>query len=249
MNSDIWTTLAAPLTKDEVSWRIDGKTTEKNGSFSARVVAYADVPVVVRRLDSVVPGEWQFKASDPVGSADGDGVAQKAIRGSLTIRGVTREDYGQGPDEKQALTDAIKRTARLFGIALELWDMGPVWVAVSDGGKYPKITGDPWAEYQRKQRSGTSSGPASAGTAGVRRNASPPHGEGSAPVTTPVSDATDFIMPIGKQRGRKIGLIASDDLRNAVEWCHSHQLTRKHADLLSAIARVLLSREQRESAA
>lgn len=143
--TDIWTKLAAPIAREDLQWRIDGKPAQRGGKWFARAVCYADVPVVVARLDAVVPGEWDFTtaALRPHGTPN----EEVAVKGRLQVLGVIREDVGQGPDYKQALTDAIKRTARLFGIALELWTMGPVWVEVDGEGKYAKIVGDPWRAY------------------------------------------------------------------------------------------------------
>jgi hypothetical protein len=247
MPNTIWQDLAAPLSKDECSWRIDGKPKAKDGRFFARVVAYCDVPAVVRRLDRVAPGRWEFKASEPFGSADKDGVVIKAVRGTLTVDGVTREDYGEGPDEKQALTDAFKRAARLFGIALELWDMDPVWTDVSDDTKYAKITGDPWAKY-KKQEGGTGGAAIAAGsersTTDTSQRQSParqPNAQG----TTQASalPGADYVMPIGKNRGKKLKEIDSATLSDIAAWVHDKQFQKKHADLLIAIASVLKARE------
>lgn len=237
--STTWEELSAPLTKDEVSFRIDGKPTEKDGKFIARVVAYADVPVVVRRLDKAAPGRWQFRASDPYPSADSDGVVVKAVRGSLTIDGVTREDYGEGPDEKQALTDALKRTARLFGVALELWDAGPIWTDVSDGGKYAKIVGDPWAKYAKQNggnTGGAQSAPRQAGATSAAK-------ETSQSVTAQSSDPAAFVMPIGKNRGKKLGDVETIVLQEAAAWVMEKSLDHKYADFLIAVGKVLAIRE------
>lgn len=234
MPETIWEKLAAPLTKDEVSWRIDGKPNEKNGRFSARVVAYCDVPAVVRRLDRVAPGRWSFAASLPVETADKDGVVSKAVKGSLTVDGIQREDYGVGPDEKQALTDALKRTARLFGIALELWDMDPVWTEVSDGTKYAKITGDPWGKYKRSE-GGRTGGPATAGAAGTHN---PP-----ATAQPSALPGPDYVMPIGKKRGTKVGELDTATLQEAAAWVHEKNFAKKYPDLLIAISATLKARE------
>lgn len=149
--ADVWTRLAAPLSRDAVQWRLDSEPQQRDGRWYARVVAYADVPAVRERLDAVVPGEWDFTAT-PIGpSPDGK---EFAMKGTMQVLGVRREDVGQGPDPKQALTDALKRTARLFGVGIELWTFGAVYVEVDSSSKYAKIVGDPWA------RVGAAPGPA-----------------------------------------------------------------------------------------
>jgi hypothetical protein len=46
------------------------------------------------------------------------------IRGTLTIDGVSRPEYGEGADPKKALSDFLKRAAMRFGVALDLWAKG-----------------------------------------------------------------------------------------------------------------------------
>lgn len=149
--TDVWARLREPMEARDIQWRIDGKSTERDGRHFARVVAYCDVPAVFRRLDAVVPGEWDYTAEVIPGTGtDNNGQPVVAVKGRLQVLGVIREDVGQGADYKTANTDAFKRTARLFGIALELWEMdGPLFVQVS-AGKFPKIEEDCNAAYERK---------------------------------------------------------------------------------------------------
>lgn len=172
--ADVWARLAARIPRDEIQWRIDGKPTERDGGWYARQVAWADVPVVVRRLDSVVPGDWSFTAEVIGPCTTRDGEKGVAVKGRLSILGVVREDVGVDTDEKAALTDAIKRTARLFGIALELWEFPQSWVQVSDDGKYAKITGDSWEAHDRAvaRRDGTPA-PRSSNGNGARTKPAP----------------------------------------------------------------------------
>ena len=43
------------------------------------------------------------------------------IRGTLTVGGVSRPEYGQGPNPLEAVSHFIRRAAMRFGIALDLW--------------------------------------------------------------------------------------------------------------------------------
>lgn len=43
------------------------------------------------------------------------------IRGTMTIGGISRPEYGDGDDPKKAVSDFIKRGAMRFGVALDLW--------------------------------------------------------------------------------------------------------------------------------
>lgn len=101
-----------------------------------------------------------------------------------------------------------------------------------------------------QQRSGGSraSGPASAGTGAVGHKA--PSETGAAPTTQPrrTSDtlgADDYVMPIGKQKGKTLGQIATDDLVSAATWIEDKSLTKKYGELLTGIKIVLAAREVR----
>lgn len=59
----------------------------------------------------------------------------------LTVCGVTRLGYGDGPDPKQRIGDAIRNAAMRFGVALDLWakedlqamhvETDPKWLAAT----------------------------------------------------------------------------------------------------------------------
>lgn len=147
--TDIWAALAAPLPKDKIDWRIDGRPA--NGQ--ARFVAYIDSHFVRERLDSAVPGLWSSKLTREPDAHDKSGVATFVYHCSLTIKGtddegVTREDVGEGDSPKTAATDAFKRAAVRFGIGAELYAMGTNYVPCDERGR-PTV--DPQENYERKQ--------------------------------------------------------------------------------------------------
>jgi hypothetical protein len=56
----------------------------------------------------------------------------------LTVAGVTRYGYGDGPDPKQCISDAIRNAAMRFGVALDLWskeDLQSSPAAATQGGE------------------------------------------------------------------------------------------------------------------
>lgn len=53
----------------------------------------------------------------------------------------------------------------------------------------------------------------------------------------------DYLMPIGKNRGKRVGDLDTETLSGVAEWVNEKQFQKKHADLLIAIASVLKSRE------
>lgn len=146
----IWSRIAAPLPAGEIQWRQDGKIVSRDGKHYARFVAYVDAQFVQRRLDSVVPGEWDLTLELLPSLAGPDGQPECCFKARLSILGVIREDVGQGGDYKSAATDAFKRAAVRFGIAAELYAMEQNWVRMDGDGKYAKPLEDPAAAYARR---------------------------------------------------------------------------------------------------
>lgn len=142
--------LAAPLPADSISWRQDGRPTQRDGKYVARFVAYTDAQTVRERLDTVVPGAWDLTLELLPQIGDEDGVAQTAFKARLKVLDVVRECVGVGRDYKAAASDAFKRAAVRFGIGHELYSMGQVWVQVDGDGKYAKPLEDPAAVYAKK---------------------------------------------------------------------------------------------------
>src|SRR5215212_1111582 len=148
--TDIWSKLAAPLPQGVISWRQDGKPTQRDGKYFARFVAYIEANTVRERLDSVVPGEWDLTLEllPPLPVDDGDTTC--SFKARLQILGVIREDVGTGRDYKAAATDAFKRAAVRFGIAHELYAYEQNWVQVDGDGRYAKPLEDPGVAYARR---------------------------------------------------------------------------------------------------
>jgi hypothetical protein len=76
---------------------------------------YVGHAAVTDRLNAVVP-EWSY-------TIDAESALEGSywIRGTMTIGGVSRPEFGDGPDPKQALGNFIRRAAMRFGVALDLW--------------------------------------------------------------------------------------------------------------------------------
>lgn len=80
---------------------------------------YVGHAIVTARLLDVDP-EWFWEPA-AVG-ANGEPLSTDGgfwIR--LTVAGVTRYGWGDGPDPKQRISDAIRNAAMRFGVALDLW--------------------------------------------------------------------------------------------------------------------------------
>src|SRR5689334_4310726 len=149
--TDIWSKLAAPLPAGVISWRQDGKPSQRDGKYFARFVAYVEANTVRERLDGVVPGEWDLTLEllPPLAGADEE-VAAASFKARLQILGVIREDVGTGRDYKAAATDAFKRAAVRFGIANELYEYEQNWVQVDGDSRFAKPLEDPQTAYARR---------------------------------------------------------------------------------------------------
>jgi len=81
---------------------------------------YVGHAAVTDRLLTVDP-EWSWEplAVDALGLPVYD--EYKGLWIKLTICGVTRLGYGDGPDPKQRISDAIRNAAMRFGVATYLW--------------------------------------------------------------------------------------------------------------------------------
>jgi hypothetical protein len=137
----IWAKLAAPLDPRVIKMR------EQAG----KTLRYIDSRAVDDILDANAPGEWDVRlaylGSREVVGRNGEALGQSfAIKASLTVYGVTREDVGEGRDYKAAASDALKRAAVRFGIGRELYGEKPSGAkqglpAASAGATSPSATG------------------------------------------------------------------------------------------------------------
>jgi hypothetical protein len=98
-------------------------------------VAYLETPTVINRLNDVFNGEWSFKIIEHK-FLDDDVV----VIGELTAEGITKQQFGtcelhqdsedgivlsMGDALKAAASDALKKSATLFGIGLQLYGFTP----------------------------------------------------------------------------------------------------------------------------
>ena len=113
--------LAEPFPAKVIQWK--PQATRKDGD-KALAVAYIDARDVMRRLDDVIGGGWGFEW-EPIGNA---------VKGSLTVCGITRSDVGEegdgpmGKTIKAAVSDALKRCAVHFGVGRYLYYLDGTWV-------------------------------------------------------------------------------------------------------------------------
>lgn len=213
----IWPQLAAPLDPKDISWRIDSKPMAREGKYVARFVCYVEAGTVRERLDAVVPGEWSVRLEALPEYVDSNGVPAQAFKATMTIGNVSREDVGQGPDYKQAATDAFKRVAVRFGIGHELYAMEQNWVEVDSDSKYAKPVEDPQVAYNRRYGTGTLH--VRTLTVEEAREAVKGNGPSSTPRAASAPTKTLTHVPFGKFKGKLFSDLPNDELQSSYDWC------------------------------
>lgn len=145
--------LAKPFDNNTVKERIQsyvcqGKVVQKSSDgvpdgTEALVVSYIDARDVQERLDEAVGAfNWSFTWEPQQQDKQG----RIPVKGVLTILGVTKSDVGypNGNDDpeplKSAVSDALKRTAILFGIGRHLYDIAIHKAPVDKYGRLKKFT-------------------------------------------------------------------------------------------------------------
>jgi hypothetical protein len=87
----------------------------------AMLVLYLQHTDVQDRLEEVDPA-WSCEVISEDRSGD-----TVYVRSRITLKGVSRENVGEGGDPKAAYSDALKRCAMLFGVGRYLYDSPTVW--------------------------------------------------------------------------------------------------------------------------
>lgn len=112
--------LAKPFPREKIQ--------QKRGQ-GGRMMSYISHGLITERLNEADP-DWVSEVIEVFTYTDAQGVLHCAgVTLSLTVGGITRQEAG-GPqrptifaDEiKNALSDALKRAAMRFGVALEMWE-------------------------------------------------------------------------------------------------------------------------------
>lgn len=146
--NDLLNRLKEPFPVKAIHWRVGATTQDKSKGIA---LAYIDSRDVMRRLDDILPLQWQSEILEtPSGRV--------LCRLSLCIDGqwITRTDGAgdtQVEGEKGAISDALKRAAVQFGIGQYLYKLPNVWVELD---KYKKIITPPqlpaWATPEGYQQ-------------------------------------------------------------------------------------------------
>ncbi|SEI68406.1 hypothetical protein SAMN04488058_101334 [Deinococcus reticulitermitis] len=152
--SDLRNRLQAPFSAHLVHWKPGALSRNKD---RALLMAFIDARAVQDRLDAVCPDDWHFDAQE-VPSAK-----VPTVRGTLTVLGVSRTDFGEGDPTtgagdsyKAACSDALKRCAVQFGIGRYLYDLPRTWVEWDEQKRAPRTTPElpVWARPEHERGPG-----------------------------------------------------------------------------------------------
>jgi hypothetical protein len=133
--------LKSPFPRERIGVKQQAFNKEKT---RVMLVPYLQHTDVADRLDEVDPS-WSSQITH---EAYGQGGC--AISMSLTIKGVTRANVGEGEEPKGAASDALKRCAMMFGVGRDFYDAGRAWVAYNEQtDKFRTFTYD---EYEKGLR-------------------------------------------------------------------------------------------------
>jgi hypothetical protein len=111
--------LKAPFAREKLRVKVQSLNKEKT---RAGLVVYLQHTVVQDRLDEVDPS-WSVRVIRERWLGEAFYVQMR-----MTLKGISRENIGEGKDPKSAYSDALKRCAMLFGIGRYLYHSAIVWV-------------------------------------------------------------------------------------------------------------------------
>jgi hypothetical protein len=111
--------LKAPFPRERLGVKVQTFNRERN---RALLVLYLQHTEVQDRLEEVDPA-WNMEVLKEDKTGD-----TYYVRMRLTLKGVSRENVGEGNDPKAAYSDALKRCAMFFGVGRYLYDSAKSWV-------------------------------------------------------------------------------------------------------------------------
>lgn len=117
--------LKKPFPIEKMGVKVQSLSKDKT---KAMLVLYLQHTDVADRLEEVDPS-W---TAEPVDVKLDTAKNLYYVRLRLNLLGVSRENVGDGDDPKGAFSDALKRTAMLFGVGRFLYDSELVWVSYNE---------------------------------------------------------------------------------------------------------------------
>lgn len=129
--------LSQPFPREAVGVLVISTNKDKTRAQLVQYLQHTDVYQRVEEVDR----NWSFKVLSEqfIGTTC-------SVRGRMTVKGTSRENYGEGGDPKSAASDCLKRCAMLFGVGRYLYDAPRVWVDYDErNDKYREWT---MADYE-----------------------------------------------------------------------------------------------------
>jgi hypothetical protein len=159
---------------------------KQTGKVKRPALDYVGHAAVSDRLNRIAPDwsytvdrEWHLETTNTFW-----------VRGTMTIGGVSRPEYGDGDDPKEAIGNFIRRGAMRFGVAIDLWSREEL--EQSEAPSTEKSRGEAGASGPRPSElapeggSGAEKAPdGSATPAGVQAEHAGPGEEAGSPLTPP----------------------------------------------------------------
>lgn len=136
--------LRAPFPEDKVCVKVQSFNANKTRALLVPYLQHIDVTERIEQVDPL----WESQITHaPYWHQEYCSVQMR-----LTIKGVSRENSGEGQDSKAATSDALKRCAMSFGIGRYLYESEHVWVAYDKDNDWNRE----WtlADYRRGLKSG-----------------------------------------------------------------------------------------------
>lgn len=115
--------LKAPFPKESLGVKVQSTSKDRTRALLVLYLQHTDVQ---DRLEMVDPA-WTSEVINE--ERVGDTVY---VRIRMMVKGVSRENVGEGNDPKAAYSDALKRAAMLFGIGRYLYDSPTVWAEYNE---------------------------------------------------------------------------------------------------------------------
>lgn len=141
--------LSEPFDNDQISIKIQSTNKDRT---KAMLVQYVQHTEVYKRLEEIDPA-WSCEVMSKGTLTETMGtktVTTIYVSMRMTVKGVVRENVGDGDDYKSAYSDALKRVAMLFGVGRWLYDSETVWVPYNEQtDKYKSWTIEEFQKYSR----------------------------------------------------------------------------------------------------
>ncbi len=115
--------LKAPFPKENLGVKVQSTSKDRTRALLVLYLQHTDVQ---DRLEMVDPA-WTTEVINE--ERVGDTIY---VRIRMTLKGVSRENVGEGNDPKAAYSDALKRAAMLFGVGRYLYDSPTVWAEYNE---------------------------------------------------------------------------------------------------------------------